>query len=49
MASYILRGIDADLWRQVKAQAALEDLSIKALIERLLREWVGTYAEGKKS
>ncbi len=48
MPSYILRGIDAELWRQVKAQAALEDLSIKALIERLLREWVGHYAAPKK-
>ncbi len=48
MPSYILRGIDAELWRQVKAQAALEDLSIRALIERLLREWVGQYTKGKR-
>lgn len=40
MPSYILRQIDADLWRLVKSKAALEQISLKALIERLLREWV---------
>ncbi len=49
LPSYILRETDPDLWQAVKAQAALEDLSIRALIERLLREWVGTYAKGKRS
>jgi len=40
MASYILRNIDADLWRQIKSKAALEGISVKALIERLLRAWL---------
>ena len=40
MASYILRQIDPDLWRRVKSKAALEGLSIKTLIELLLRDWL---------
>jgi predicted HicB family RNase H-like nuclease len=40
MASYILRDIDADLWRRVKSKAALEGVSVKKLIEQLLRTWV---------
>lgn len=40
MASYILRGIDAELWRQVKSKAALTGLSVKAVIEQLLRGWI---------
>jgi hypothetical protein len=40
MASYILREIDPDLWRRVKSKAALEGVSIKGLIERLLRAWL---------
>lgn len=40
MASYILRNIDPELWRRVKSKAALEGISVKALIERLLRTWV---------
>jgi hypothetical protein len=40
MASYILRGIDPDLWRQVKSKAALKGLSIREVIETFLRSWV---------
>ena len=40
MPSYILRHIDPELWRHVKAKAALQTVSIKTLIERLLREWL---------
>ena len=40
MASYILRNIDGDLWRQVKGRAALQGITIKGLIEQLLRAWV---------
>lgn len=40
MASYILRNIDPDLWRQVKSKAALDGVTVKALIERLLRDWL---------
>ena len=41
MPSYILRAIDPDLWKRVKSKAALEGVSIKALIERLLTGWLG--------
>lgn len=40
MASYILRNIDPDLWKQLKAKAALEGVSLKALIEGRLRAWL---------
>ena len=40
MASYILRNIEPELWRQVKSRAALQGVTIKALIERLLRIWL---------
>ena len=40
MASYILRGIDPDLWRRVKGKAAIEGVTLKALIERLFRDWL---------
>lgn len=43
--SYILRNIDATLWRRVKAKAALEGVSVKALLERLLRAWVDAPAD----
>ena len=38
--SYILRQIDPALWRQVKAKAALENVTIKTVIERLLTAWL---------
>ena len=40
MASYILRDIDPELWKRVKAKAALEPVTIKAKIEALLRNWL---------
>lgn len=40
MASYILRDIDPDLWKRVKAKAALRETSIKDLIDELLRVWL---------
>jgi predicted HicB family RNase H-like nuclease len=42
VSSYILRKIDPDLWKQVKSKAALEPVSLKTLIERLLRAWLET-------
>jgi hypothetical protein len=36
MADYILKGIDDKLWREVKAVAALQGMSVKDLIIRLL-------------
>ena len=38
MANYILRGIDDKLWREVKAVAALQGMSVKDLIIRLLEK-----------
>ncbi len=40
MPSYIIRGIDAELWRLVKSKCALKSLTIRAIVEQLLREWV---------
>jgi hypothetical protein len=40
MGTYLLRDIDPDLWRRVKSKAALEGVSLKTLIERLLRAWL---------
>jgi hypothetical protein len=39
MTSYILRGIPADLWRKVKAKAALDGLSVREVILRMLKEY----------
>lgn len=38
---YLVR-VDPDLWRQVKAKAKTEHLSLKALWERLLRGYLAT-------
>ena len=38
MADYILKGIDDKLWRKVKAVAALQGLSVKDLIIKLLEK-----------
>lgn len=40
MSDYTLRNVDPILWRQVKAQAALEGLSVRQLIHQLLAEWL---------
>lgn len=45
MSSYILRDIDPELWKRVKSKAALEPVSLKALIERLLRAWLASPKE----
>ena len=36
MADYILKGIDDKLWREVKAIAALQGMTVKDLIIKLL-------------
>jgi hypothetical protein len=38
MADYYLKGIDDKLWREVKAVAALQGLSVKDLIIKLLEK-----------
>jgi len=40
MGAYILRDIDADLWRKVKSKAAAQGLSAKDVILQLLADWV---------
>jgi hypothetical protein len=37
---YLLDGIPAGLWADVKAKAKREGVSLRALILRLLREWL---------
>lgn len=37
---YLLRGVPADLWRRVKARAASEGVTVRALILR----WLERYA-----
>ena len=38
MADYILKGVDDKLWREVKAVAALQGMSVKDLIIKLLEK-----------
>ncbi len=38
MADYILKGIDDQLWREVKAIAALQGMTVKDLIIKLLEK-----------
>ncbi len=38
MADYILGGVDDQLWREVKAIAALQGMSVKDLIIKLLEK-----------
>jgi hypothetical protein len=38
MADYYLKGIDDKLWRKVKAVAALQGMSVKNLIIKLLEK-----------
>jgi plasmid stability protein len=40
MSSYVLRHIDPDLWRRFKSEAALHGMSIKALLEQFIRDWL---------
>lgn len=37
---YQLRGVDPALWRKIKAKAALEGITIRDLIEELLKAWL---------
>lgn len=40
MSSYILRHTDDQLWKRVKAKAALQGVTVKAVIEKFLKDWV---------
>ena len=39
MTAYLLRDIPTDLWRKVKAKAALRGESIRDVLLRLLRDY----------
>lgn len=41
MPSFILRNLDPDFWSQVQAKATREGVTVKALILRLLTQWLG--------
>ncbi len=38
--TYILRHIDDDMWRQIKSKAALEGITIRVLMQRLLADYL---------
>jgi len=38
--SYLVKGIDATLWRKAKAQAALNNQTMKAVFEDALRDLI---------
>jgi len=41
MSSFVLRKIDPDFWARVQAKAKAENITIKALILKLLAQWLG--------
>ena len=43
--TYTMKKLDRSLWNLAKSKAALSGESLKAVVERLLREWV--YAASK--
>lgn len=47
--SYILREIPDELWRQAKSEAALEGVSMKTMILRLLEKHLARAATKKKT
>ena len=49
MPDYILRDMDDTLWRQIKSNAALEGLTVRQVITKLLTEYakVKIKAKGK--
>jgi len=40
MASFVIRTIDDETWRQAKSKAALEGVFLKDKIVELITEWV---------
>ena len=38
--TYTMKNLDRSLWQRLKAQASLEGLSVKALIERLVTDYL---------
>ena len=44
--SYLLRDIDPELWRRVKSRAALDGLSLKDIITKMLRAYATLGRQG---
>ncbi len=40
MSSYIIRQIDPELWKRVRAKAALEGRTVRQVLEALVAEWL---------
>lgn len=40
--------IDAGVWREVRKRALDENIPVVALVERVLREWLGIEKPGKR-
>lgn len=38
--TYIMKNLDRAFWQRVKSKAALQGLSVRELIDQLLRGWV---------
>ena len=38
--TYTMKNLDRSLWQRVKSKAALEGLTVKAIIEQLLTAWL---------
>jgi len=47
LKTYPMR-VEEQIWRQAKARAALEGITLKEAIERLLRGWIEGKMEVKK-
>lgn len=48
-ARYLLDKIPSSLWRKAQAKAKREGLSMRALILRLLRDWLGEASGSRDS
>jgi hypothetical protein len=46
MPTYVIRAIDADLWRKFKSRAALDGLPLRSVILALIRRYVEHGLEG---
>lgn len=42
MTDINVRGIDADLWRRLRAAAVMRDVSLGTLLNQIIRQWLAT-------
>lgn len=40
MSSFVLRGVNADLWRRARLKASLSNVNLRAMIEQWLIDWL---------